>query len=386
LEIMLHRSARTLLLPILLAAVLVQPNSPVSAALQSIDFSGVVSNTDGSPVAGALVTVGDQQFVTDEGGEWSTPVDYAPSIREFVTASGYATHGFRDILFRGPNSISPRLHDTLRSIFEPDPDYFARDPGTPPTITGFTSSSGASRAQELPPETSAVTVTGTVGNRDGQSQVRTIAFLGRPDDFVDEVPLTIQGDTFAGAFPITHGAGVYRLEINDTTGAAIINVPLFIGVPYEPEPPIWPEEADLVDDGPIARALEAIQQLRQTHNLAPYAPDPRLDKVAQDHVADMLAHNWVCHCFADGSNIEDHVRTAGIEPTLIPVPNLPNRFTVGVGNAIATIPGAAAVRGLFASPGHRTDLLASYTHIGTAYGGEQVNHTGRFSIVYAKEH
>jgi uncharacterized protein YkwD len=381
---MLHRSARVLLMPLLLAAVLVQPSSP-AAALQSIVFSGLVDNTDGSPVAGATVTVGGQQFVTDDNGAWSGPVDYAPTIREFVTASGYATSRYRDILFRGPNSISPRLHDTLRSIFEPDPEYFARDPGTPPTITNFTSNGGSSRSQELPPETSAVTVTGTVGNRDGQSQVRPIAFLGRPDDFVDEVPMAIQGDTFEGKFPITHGAGVYRLEINDTTGAAIINVPLFVGVPFEPEPPIWPDEADLADDGPTARALEAIQQLRQSHNLAPYAPDPRLERAAQDHVADMLAHRWVCHCFGDGSNIEAHVRAAGIEPALFPVPNVPNRFTVGVGNAIATIPGAAAVRGLFASPGHRTDLLANYTHIGLAYGGEQASHTGRLSIVYARE-
>jgi hypothetical protein len=379
---MLQLSARALLPITLLAAMLLQP---LSAAAQTINFQGQVRNSEGAPVAGAIVTVGDQQFDTDDEGYWLGTVAYAENVREFVTASGYVARGFRDFAFRSPNSITPPLRDILRSAFEPDLDYYARGGGTPPTIRDFVSNTGVSRSQEVPAETSAITVTGTVGERGGQPQVRTTAYLGRPDDFVDQVPLTIQGNDFTATFPITRGPGIYRVEINDTTGAAVINVPIFVGVPYEPEPPIWPEEADLVDDGPVTRALEALQLMRQAHNLPPYAVDPRLQKVAQDHVEDMVAHNFVCHCFSDGSNIEDHVKATGIEPALIPVPNVPNRYTVGVGNAIATIPGASAIRGLFTSPGHRADLLGSYTHVGLAYAGDHAAHTARLSIVYATE-
>jgi uncharacterized protein YkwD len=344
-----------------------------------------VFSPDGSPIAGAVVTISDQQFVTDDQGVWFGAVEYTPQLRQFVTAPNYLGHSYREIQLPGPNVRTLPLRDIMRSVFEPDPEYYARSPGTPPTITDFTSNTGLSRSQELPSETSSITVTGTVGNRDGQSQVRTVAYLAKPDDFVDEVPLNIQGNVFSGTFPIARGEGVYRVEINDTSGAAVINVPIFVGVPYQAEGPIWPDEADLTDDGPTARALEAIQQLRATHNLPLFAIDPRLQKVAQDHVADMVAGNWVCHCFGDHSSILEHVQATGVDPAHIPVPNAPNRYTLGVGNAIATIPGAAAIKGLFNSPGHRTDLMGPYTHIGLAYAGQQSNHTGRFSIVYAKE-
>jgi len=312
-------------------------------------------------------------------------VAFASQLREFVTAPGFVSHGYRDIFIPAPNAIGPDLQDTLLSIFDPDVDAYAQTASAPPTVQDFVSNTGVSRSQELPGNTTSITVTGKVGVRDGQPVVRDDAYVARPDDFVDEIAVNIQGETFSVVFPITQGAGAYRVEINDTTGEAVINVPVFVGVPYQAEAPIWPDAADLAGDGPVSRALGALQQLRQTHGLAPYAVDDRLTQVAQDHVDDMLAHNWICHCWADGSTLLDHIRAAGVDPAQIPVPGHPNEYTLGFGNGISTEPGTAAIRGLFASPGHRRDLLGAYTHIGIAYGGDAGDGTSRLSIMYATE-
>ena len=315
-------------MPALLVAVLLQPAAAVAgtaigrAAQPAVALSGVVSASDGSPVAGATVTVSDQQFLTDDQGHWDGAVPFESRLREFVTAPGYVGRGYHDMALPSPNIRMPVLRDTLWSIFDPDAESYAREASAPPTVSDFTTNTGVSRSQEVPADTSSITVTGTVGQRDGAAVVRGDAYLGRPDDFVDQLAVTIQGATFSAVFPITHGAGVYRVEINDTTGAAVINVPVFVGVPYAAEGPIWPEAADLEDDGPTTRALEALQEIRQTHGLPPYAVDARLAKVAQDHVDDMVAHHWACHCWSDGTSVEDHVRAAGIEPALIPVPGV----------------------------------------------------------------
>jgi hypothetical protein len=368
-----------------LAAMLCLVTAPISvsaaapARLQTVAMSGVVRDGDGAPIAGATVTVGDQPLLTDDQGRWHGAVPFASTLREFVSAPGYIQHSYREIYLPAPNASGPPLQDTLVSIFEPDPATYARPGSTPPTITGFVTDTAVSRSQAVPGDTTRIIVTGTVGDQGGEAVVRGDAYLGRPDDFVDQIAVSKQGGNFSAEFPITHGPGGYRVEINDSTGGAIINIPVFVGVPYQPEAPIWP------DDGPVARALGALQQVRQSHGLAPYAVDPRLEKVAQDHVDDMLANNWICHCWANGSSVLDHVRAAGVEPARLPVADHPNQFTLGVGNGISTAPGAAAIRGLFASPGHRLDLLGSYTHIGIAYGGKVADGTSRLSIVYVVE-
>jgi uncharacterized protein YkwD len=383
---------RALLLPTLLAVTLflaaaeIRAAAAEPAALQAVAVSGVVSTGDGTPIAGATVTIGEQQFVADDQGHWDGAVPFAPRLREFVTAPGYVDDGYRELLIPSPNAVGAKLQDRMRSIFDADAESYARLPSTPPTVADFTTNNGVSRSQEVPADTSTITVTGTVGERDGEPVVRGDGYLAHPDDFVDQIAVKIQGDQFSAVFPITHGVGVYRVEINDSIGAAVINVPVFVGVPFKAEAPNWPDEADLADDGPVSRALEALQRVRQAHGLAAYVVDARLGQVAQDHVDDMLAHNWICHCWADGSGLLDHVRAAGVNPAQVPVPGHPNQFTLGVGNGISTAPGAAAIRGLFASPGHRSDLLGAYTHVGIAYGGQVGDGTSRLSIVYAIEH
>jgi uncharacterized protein YkwD len=369
--------------------------SPAWAQTQAVQLSGVVRATDGTGIAGATVSVGGgakqpqglpwTQLVTDDQGRWHGAVPFAPTLREFATAPGFIGRGYRDIFVPAPNAVGPDLQDTLGSIFEPDPDQYAQAQATPPTVADFVSDTGVSRSQVLPTETSSITVTGTVGQRDGHAVVRGDGYVARPDDFVDQVPVSMQGDAFSVVFPITHGPGAYRVEINDATGGAVINVPVYVGVPYQAEAPVWADDADLAGNGPVSRALDALQQVRRAHGLAPYALDPRLDQVAQDHVDDMVAHNWICHCWADGSTLLDHLRAAGIEPARIPLPGQPNQYTLGVGNGISTAPGAAAITGLFASPGHRLDLLGAYTHVGIAYGGRVDDGSARLSIVYAVE-
>jgi uncharacterized protein YkwD len=112
--------------------------------------------------------------------------------------------------------------------------------------------------------------------------------------------------------------------------------------------------------------------VRSAHGLSELAVDPRLQAIAKEHVADLVAHQWYCHCWADGSTILDHAQAAGIGIAQLPsVTGAPGVFQYGVGDGFASIQGAAAVSELFTSPGHRRDLLRDRTDVGIAASGDQ---------------
>jgi uncharacterized protein YkwD len=373
--------ARTLL-AILVTSCLLQP-AAAHAAAQAVRLSGRVVTDEGAPIPGAIVFINDVQFVTNDQGRWSGAVPFATRLRQFVTAMDYVSRRYTELVLSGPNVAPFERLDTMSSIFAPDVESYVRNQSTPPTIEEFVTDTGVARSQEVPAETTSITVSGMVGERDGRPLVRGDGYVERPDGMVDDVPISVQGDTFSVVFPIAHGAGFYRVEINDTTGGAVINVPVFVGVPYQSDGPIWPDDADLSGDGPVDRAREALAEVRSGYGLEAYVSDPRLDQVAQDHVDDMVANHWVCHCWADGSGVLDHVLGAGLSPASIPVPGQRNLFKVGVANAISSRPGASGIRALLSSPSHRQGLLGPYTHVGIAYGGDASRGTGVLSIMLA---
>jgi hypothetical protein len=107
------------------------------------------------------------------------------------------------------------------------------------------SNTGERRSQTLSADANSLTVSGTVGSRDGQPLVRGDAFVSHLDDSVEEHDVTVNGDAFTVTFPLSEGTGRYQVEINDTIGSAVIDVPAFLGVPYAASPPLSPPDLSL---------------------------------------------------------------------------------------------------------------------------------------------
>jgi uncharacterized protein YkwD len=124
--------------------------------------------------------------------------------------------------------------------------------------------------------------------------------------------------------------------------------------------------------------------VRAAHGLNPLNVDDRLTRVARDHLADMIGHNWICHCWTDGSDTLSHLKVVGVNVEFRPVPGPGNRTAPAIGEGLESgSTGANTIDDLFSSPGHRRDLLGDYTHVGVAAGQEQ--QVPLFVIEYAYE-
>jgi uncharacterized protein YkwD len=290
-------------------------------------------------------------------------------LYEAAAVQGYASHGVRwlDLDRIPPDApVSLALDDQLVSLFDaPTTGY--PEGSTPPRVTRFVSDNGLDKQQQLPADTASVTVSGGVGGWQGHPLVRGDGWLALPDDSVEYVPVTLQGETFSATFTFKHGPGRYQVEINDTAGSAVINVPLFLGAPYAPDPPIWPAARMPSAAESALQAFDALNALREAHGLPDVALDPRLQAIAEDHVADLVAHGWYCHCWADGTTVFDHARDAGIKVVLRPArTGSPGMQEYAIGEGFSTLQGSQAIDGLWSSPAHRFDELGSWTHVGIA--------------------
>ncbi len=328
-----------------------------------------VTLPDGSPASNATIFLNDEQVQAGPDGRWLGAVSSGARLYEAAAVPGFASHGVRWSDLGSSSDNLPTtlvLTDQLVSLFAVSTDTYT--PGTiPPLIAEFVTNTGQSEQQVVPADTTSVSVSGGVGDQDGHAFVRGDGWLAMPDDSVKFVPVAITGDTFSATFPFDQGAGRYQIEINDLSGEAVINVPMFVGVPYAPDPPVWPPIDNPLPADSAHAALDALNQLRSAHGLAALPVDPRLAAIAQDHVADLVAHQWYCHCWGDGSTVFDHVRAAGIGMALRPAINgPPGSRQYGVGEGFSSLEGAAGIRQLFASPGHRHDLLGDWTDVGMA--------------------
>jgi uncharacterized protein YkwD len=360
----------------------------VGAQAGQVELHGRVSTAGGDPIAGATVGVNDQRFTTDTQGNWGGQVDAVGTYTQWAVAPGYAASGWYQLTTSasGPDvrMMLPAFSTVLHSLFDPNPDY-ARFPNTiPPTIDSFVANTGQSRNQMLPADASSLTVTGTVGSRDGQPLVRGDAFVSHPDDSVEEHDVTVNGNAFSVTFPLSQGTGRYQVEINDTIGTAVIDVPLCVGVPYAVSPPLSPPDLSLSPQDSEQQALAELTSVRTSHGLNPLNVDDRLTRVAQDHLADMIGHNWICHCWTDGSDTLSHLKAAGVNFKLRPLSGPGNRTAPAIGEGLESgATGANTIDDLFSSPGHRRDLLGDYTDVGVAAGQEQ--QVPLFVIEYAYE-
>jgi uncharacterized protein YkwD len=340
------------------------------SAQSAVRLSVAVTLPDGSPAAHATIFLNDQRLEAGPDGRWQGAPPSDGRVYEAAAAPGYVSSGFHALdldSMRAGASVTVPMVDQLVSVFDVR-DVGYRAGALPPSITRFATDGGLDHQQTVPAETKSVTVEGGVGDAGGHAYVRGDAWLGLPDDSVVFVPVELHDDqTFSVTFPLERGAGRYQLEINNTAGSAVINVPLFVGVPYAPDPPIWPSQDNLEPDASAQRAFDALNQLRQAHGLETVSIDPRLAAIAQDHVADQVAHNWYCHCWADGTTVFEHARAAGIDIRLRPAPSGSlGTLQYAIGEGFATLQGALAIDQLFSSPAHRHDLLGEWSHVGIA--------------------
>jgi len=360
--------------PLVLVLALFVPMAPAAhaqaAPVSTVDVGGVVTSRAGVPLEGATVTVEQTRFTTDAAGRWQGRVPFVRLFHEWASAPGYRGDRLTTFTVTPPGGAMTRLVDALPSVFEPDPRYATLPDTTPPTITTFATDAGVANAQELPVDTQLLTVAGTVGSHQGRPLVRGDAYLAHPDDSVEQAAVHVDGETFSVTFALAQGPGKYQVEVNDSSGAAIVNVPLFLGVPYQPDrPPATLANGPADPEASKRQAMDELNSLRTSHGLAALEVDPRLTGVADDHLQDMLAHRWSCHCWSDGSDLLGHLKAAGLTAQWRPVAGRPGYTTAILGEGLAEgASGAGAIRGLWSSPGHRLDLLGPYTHAGVATG------------------
>ena len=366
------------------------PFGSVAGRLRAVGspVAGTVKSATGDPIGGATVTVNHQQFTTNADGGWDGRLPFEAVYHYWATAEGYglsppatvtvtATGAGLDVLPLSLDSVVPSLFDVDRSKYEQLHNT------VPPTITQFASDQGIQKRQVLPAETQAIVVQGTVGSREGHPLLRPDTYLAHPDDSVEQLSADIEGDQFSATFPLTSGPGKYQIELLDTSGSAVINAPLFVGVPYASPSPVV-SDPDLAPANSELQALDRLATVRASQGLKSVDVDPRLAQVAQDHLADMVAHNWWCHCWTDGSSNLDHLTAAGVPFVWRPVPGMRGAQQAAFGEGIAPgDSGAGAIDDLFQSPAHRFDLLGDYTHVGVAAGRE--GDSPLFVIEYAAE-
>lgn len=353
----------------------------------TVTFSGwVASETDGKPLPGARIVLNQQVFQANAQGYWSGAVPLARQVNQWFLAEDHVADGYRAWAFDDFTRDHGVRGSTVavRSIFRPSLRGDITPGVTPPTVAQFASDGGVAFRQELPARTRWVAVSGTVGRLAGAPMVRAEAYVARPDGFVETVGVHISGKQYTVRFPTTSGPGRYQVEIVDITGAAVINVPIFVGVPYAFDTPGSPTSAA---PGAESRreALATLNAVRAAHHLPPLQTNARLDRVAGDQVADMLAHlppgAW-SHGWSDGSRLQDHMAAGGVRVARLPVADQPGWYTLGASEGIVSATGRAAIQQLYSSPSHRKDLLGDYASVGMA--DAQAGATPLLVIEYAK--
>lgn len=136
-------------------------------------------------------------------------------------------------------------------------------------------------------------------------------------DLTDGGTAVSAGSTFT--FNYTPSSiGTYSLEINNLSGLAVINIPVYIGNGY----PLTPDYFDLHENDPVpdsynltdyrTQLLKLINDDRAKAQLSPVTLDLPLNSLAQNHAQDMLTRNFFGHINPDGQTPDDRRLEANI--------------------------------------------------------------------------
>lgn len=111
--------------------------------------------------------------------------------------------------------------------------------------------------------------------------------------------------------------GVYIVEVNANTGAAVLNRPIYVGNFL----PLLPDFADLFVRGApqpsdinVLRTnlLSLINRRRGAWGLASLSLDTNLNNLAQAHSSDMIARNFMGHVNPDRNGPQQRATLAGL--------------------------------------------------------------------------
>lgn len=187
--------------------------------------------------------------------------------------------------------------------------------------------------------------------------IEKIAYLVRPDGDVDIIYFS-ENDIAAGEnFSINiklEKEGTYIFEVNDMTGLAVVNVPIFVGksTPLLPDPfplvqVIHPDPAPIENLAKTRKyMLKLINKFRVDLNLNPLKLNAALTKIAQAHTDNMVEQEFLGHTDIEELEPWDRAQKANY-PAYSSVEEILTKITTPE-NVIA---------GFMRSPSHRSAIL-----------------------------
>jgi uncharacterized protein YkwD len=352
-----HTTAKLLIFP-MVAALLLQYGAATSQAGPARDqliLSGKVCALDtGQPIAGAQIGA-DNQW-TRAGADGSFQLSLDPAVHVFLraAAAGYQSSDLVTVSaasggeLSGPASFSFCGNLALAGAFTSPDNAVKIVP--------------VNQLQPVSPHN--VELIGSTTNA-----VEANADIQLPNGRVILSQLKIQGIVLICEVPIHYGPGRYLVEINAAAGFALIKLPLFAGVGYQPPaaPPAYTPDTTGLTIGQVrALAFKQINQQRAMGKLPPLKEDPRLMRETQTHSDDVAAGGFIAqhaHIGSNGSTPAQRVKAAGVAFQSI-------AEDIGLGQTMSEI-----IFGLMDSPAHRWAIMGNFTKVGIGVAALNGNYT-----------
>jgi uncharacterized protein YkwD len=322
---------------------LVSPNVTLRAfaGASAVTLQGTVTDQAGTPLPQAFVTVG-TTVQTNTEGRYSVPVQPAKDLSATLWAPGYQEERIQIQL---PGNAGAGANVTFNFSGQ-----FA-------LTNALVNHAAHARLLGLP---TAIPARRHVLEIHGTARVPLEPEISvtLPGGRVAAYPLTIHGITFAARLPL-ESKGMYRVEVNASSGFAVFNVPVFHGVaPFAPADRIVaPDPPHATRQQLAAFTLHLVNIARRHARLAPLRAAQALVRAARGHDADMVAHNYFLehpHIGSNGSS--PWQRVTKLDPK-----------AREVGETVGEAPTAGqAVAGLLDSPEHRAILLGNFHYAGVA--------------------
>ena len=192
-----------------------------------------------------------------------------------------------------------------------------------------------------------------------QTDIKTSAYIIKPNGFVDEIELQIDSKNDEFTFEYSPDTtGTYIVEIVDTEGLPVLNHPIYVGQYI----PLIPDFFDLNKRNEFEKNLDLsnsrielldyINQSRQDHGLSNIVLSDELNSLAQAHSQDMADNSYFSHVNLDGETFEDRRINAGVKTTVSE-------------NIASDISVTFAHKGLMRSATHRENILnKNWTSVG----------------------
>jgi len=350
-------TAKLFVLPVI-TALLVQFGTSASQARTAHDqltLSGQVCARDtGKPIAGAQIGADNQWTRAGADGSFQLSLEPAEHVFLRAAAAGYQSSDLVTVSAAGGGELS-------------GPAAFSFC-GNLALAGAFTSADNAvklvpvDQLQSVSPHN--VELIGSTTDA-----VESNAAIQLPNGRVILSPLQIQGKVLICEVPIHYGPGRYLVEINAAAGFALIKLPLFAGVGYQPPtaPPLYAPDTSGLTIGQVrALAFKDINQQRALGKLPPLKEDARLMSETQAHSDDVAAGGFIsrhAHIGSNGSTPAQRVKAAGVTYQSI-------AEDIGLGQTMGEI-----IYGLMDSPAHRWAIMGNFTKVGIGVARLNDNYT-----------